>query len=65
MLSSRTGERRPEFEVKEGNRANMLDTIVTAETGVKPDSLMSHAGREGKVVAEEGNRGEEGGTEPI
>lgn len=62
-LSSRKGERWPKFgdvtKVKEGSLADMVDVIVKAKKGVKPDSQISHGRREGKVVAEKGDRGNE------
>ncbi len=67
FLCCRTGERWPEFgditEVKEGSFANMIDMIVKAKMGVKPDSQFSHGRREEKVVAKKGDGGNEGGTE--
>ena len=69
LLCSRTRERWPEFgditEVKEGSLADMVDMIVKAKMGVKPDSQISHGGREGKVVAQKRDGGNEGGAELV
>lgn len=46
--------------MKEGSLADMVDVIVKAKMGVKPDSQISHGRREGKVVAEKGDGGNEG-----
>lgn len=68
-LCCRTRERWPEFgditEVKEGSLADMVDMIVKAKMGVKPDSQISHGRREGKVVAEKRDRGNVGRTELV
>lgn len=62
-LSSRMVERLPELSnmtvVKEGSLANVLDVIVKAKIGVKPDSQISHRRREGKDVVEKGDGGNE------
>lgn len=40
--------------VKEESLANVVDVIVKAKMGVKPDSQISHRRREGKVVVKKG-----------
>lgn len=68
-LRSRTGERWSEFgdvtEVKKGCFVNMIDVVAEAKMRVKPDSQISHGGREGEVVAEKGDGGDVGGTELV
>lgn len=44
---------------EKGSLANMIDVTVKAKMGVKPDSQISHRRREGKVVAEKGDGGNE------
>lgn len=51
--------------MKEESLANVVDVIVKAKMGVKPDSQISHRRREGKVVVEKGDGGNEGRVELV